>query len=152
MHQQVTSIPPAGSLDVWDFDLLEVGGQMQCSHIRTFLFFLASPRTECAGVFSVNDAENYAKLRIYGPICEDGYPVFVEMHISASAKMSLKDNNLGRLAHEEIQLLINKLTEHVKERHPLFQNKTTYGLKRLFTILQLPKSGLSGARATKYQK
>lgn len=149
MHPQVTSIPPPGSLDVWDFDLLEQGGQMQCSHIRTFLFYLASPRTECAGVFAVNDAENFAKMRIYGPICEDGHPVYVEMYVSASAKMSLKQNNVARLAPEEIQLLINKLTEHVKERHPFFKNKTTYGLKRLFTLLNLPKSGLP--RATKYK-
>jgi hypothetical protein len=111
---------------------------MDCTHVRTFLYYLCSPQTGVTQVRSVNKNTRTATVRIYGPIAEDGSPVYVEMTLSGSTQTALKINNIARLLPEEILLLREKLKEHTKQAHVVFDQKGECGVRTLFKCLGLP--------------
>jgi hypothetical protein len=132
--------PPPGAIDVWDFDLQDVGGEIPISHVRTLLYYLASASTKVVHSCELDSTRRQARVRVYGPVCEDGTPVYVELKVTASAKAALSDGNLGRLAPDEILLLRDEIEEHAVREHPLFPKGTSHGgAKRLLQVLGLPR-------------
>ena len=73
LHQRVEGDPKAyGSVDLWSFDLLEVGRPLSCGNVRTFLHYLCSGGTRVASIATYSDASGALKVVLRGPRADDG--------------------------------------------------------------------------------
>lgn len=146
MHQAIDlqqAPPPPGSIDVWDEfyrdpEVYEVGGLIKVTSARTFLYYLASAETRCAMVTELLGPKRKATVRAYGPICDEGGPLYVEQELSGSARDHLYKSYVPRLCAQEILLLREKLKEHVLEKHHLFPKNGQCSARTLLTTLGLP--------------
>jgi hypothetical protein len=138
VHQEIALKPLPGERDLWSYDLLEVGGQLQCTSIRTFLYYLASRQTQAVRVVAYQAQTRFAHLECYGPICDEGGPLWVEIMMSTSAKSRGADNNIATLSLEEFNTLRKELREHIKMDHPEFPKKGICEARRLFGALGIP--------------
>lgn len=114
------SSPQAGEVDLWSWDLLDVGGQIRITRVRTLLYYMASAGTKAIFCHSVAESLKQLCMRVYGPVCEDGVPLYVELTVSNGSGRRLFDNHLDRLSSAEFALFGELCERHVLKNHELF--------------------------------
>ena len=63
MLKIVEGVPkPYGAIDLWSFDLLEVGRPLPCTNARTFLHYLCSGGTRVASISTYSDPSGAVKV------------------------------------------------------------------------------------------
>lgn len=64
---QEATLPAPGNYDVWNYDLLEVGGQIPCGSLRSFIFYACSPSTHAIAAENFQESLRSVELVAYGP-------------------------------------------------------------------------------------
>lgn len=79
-----TQIPP-GQIDVWEFDLLEEGGELRCESALTFAYYLLSESTKKLSVEALTtQGIPRGSFTLRGPTAEDGKPLQVSYELNQS--------------------------------------------------------------------
>ena len=81
LHQIVESDPKAyGSVDLWSFELLEVGRRLPCNNVTTFLHYLCSRGTRGASIATSSDNDPRAAIEVVlrGARADDGEVLWID--------------------------------------------------------------------------
>src|SRR5215212_1085269 len=130
MHQAATQRPLPGEVDVWAYDLLELGGRLECTNARTFLYYAASTQTYGIWVEDYHTQRQQVNLRVYGPVADTGGRLYVHYHLTKS--------ELATLAPEEIELMRKVLKDKIKKRDDQFPKESRCIARVALSTLSLP--------------
>lgn len=110
-----------GAEDLWSYDLLECGGRVHITRARTLLYYMASAGTKAIYCHSVAESLKQLCMRVYGPVCEDGVALYVELTVSSgSGGRRAQMNHLDRLSDAEFTLFGQLCERYVVKNHELF--------------------------------
>jgi hypothetical protein len=130
----VEGVPKAyGSVDLWSFDLLEVGSPLPCGNVRTFLHYLCSGGTRVASISTYSDPTAAVKVVLWGPRADDGE--FLSISYQLTREEIHGDGTLYEGLEEwEKRLLV----ERIKDINPSGHNRRWLAVKAFVGVLDLP--------------
>jgi hypothetical protein len=134
LHQIVEGDPKAyGSVDLWSFDLVEVGRPLPCGNVRTFLHYLCSGGTRVVSIGTYSDPSGAVKVVLWGPRAEDGQ--FLSVPYLLRREEIHGDGTLYQgLEGSEKRLLV----ERIDDINPSGHKRRWLAVKALVGVLDLP--------------
>ena len=134
LHEIMEGDPKAyGSVDLWSFDLLEVGRPLPCGNVRTFLHYLCSGGTRVASIGTYSDPSGALKVVLWGPRADDGQ--FLSVPYRLTREEIHGDGALYQcLEGWEKRLLV----ERIKVLNPTGHNPWRLAIKAFSGVLDLP--------------
>ncbi len=134
LHQIVEGDPKAyGSVDLWSFDLLEVGRPLPCGNVRTFLHYLCSGGTRVASIGTYSDPSDALKVVLWGPRADDG------QFLSISYQLTWEEIHGDGALHQDLEEWEKRLlVERIKDINPSGHNRRRLAIKALVGVLDLP--------------
>ena len=122
-----------GSVDLWSFDLLEVGRPLPCTNVRTFLHYLCSGGTRVVSISTYSDPSGVVKVVLWGPLADDGE--FLSISYQLTREEIHGDGTLYEGLEEWEKCL---LVECIKDINPSGHNRRWLVVKAFVGALNLP--------------
>ncbi len=134
MLKIVEGVPNAyGNVDLWSFDLLEVGRPLPCTNVRTFLHYLCSGGTRVASISAYSDPSGAVKVVLWGPRADDGK--FLSISYRLTQEEIHGDGALYQGLEEWEKCL---LVERLEDTNPSGHKRRWLAIKAFAGILDLP--------------
>lgn len=137
-----------GDYDLWSLYLMDKGGKVRCTSLRTFAYYVCSPRTVALMIDKHNASRGVVEMRAIGPECwEDGYLYVFYRVIGKECREFLSVDEQWRFG-DALSLMADQ-----NSANPELKSPRGGAAARRILGLPLPKEEMVSMRAgTKWRK